>query len=442
MKRIILEQSSEEFYTSHSGLVLAGACINRYSDLGRHVGRVVKGSDHIAEIDILRSYLGLLCLGKSDYQAIAAMREDDYFKQALGIGRMPSVERLRQRLDEAGAELIPVINQSSRTMLKRLKAPITGYRSGFVPLDVDVFPQDNSNTKKEGVSRTYKNYDGYAPMAAYLGMEGWCLEVELRPGSQHSQKGFVDFIKRVISGAQELTKQPLLVRADSGNDAQETLVVLEDADKTHYIVKWNPRGNDVLAWRDRVFAEGVVKTPRAGKRVGTVVIEERTKINEKPYTFKRIVRVIERTIDRNGQFLLTPEVTLEGWWTDLAMEPEDVIELYRQHATSEQFHSEFKTDLDLERLPSGKFATNALIMALGGFAYNILRFIGQTGLIAPLGPVRHSAKRRRLRTVIQELMYLAARLIATGRQLKLRFSRHCPAFAAFSAVYSGLMTAN
>ena len=56
MKRMILEQSSEEFYTSHSGLVLAGACINRYSDLGRSVGRVAKGSDHIAEIDILRSY--------------------------------------------------------------------------------------------------------------------------------------------------------------------------------------------------------------------------------------------------------------------------------------------------------------------------------------------------------------------------------------------------
>jgi hypothetical protein len=307
---------------------------------------------------------------------------------------------------------------------------------------VDVFPQDNSNTKKEGVSRTYKNYDGYAPMAAYLGMEGWCLEVELRPGSQHSQKGFVDFIKRVISGAQELTKQALLVRADSGNDAQETLVVLEDADKTRYIVKWNPRGSDVLAWRDRVFAEGVVKAPRPGKRVGTMVVEERKEINDKPYTFKRIVRVTERTIDRNGQFLLTPEIVLEGWWTNLAMDPKDVIELYRQHATSEQFHSEFKTDLDLERLPSGKFATNALIMALGGFAYNILRFIGQTGLIAPLGPVRHSAKRRRLRTVIQELMYLAARLITTGRQLKLRFSRHCPAFAAFSAVYSGLIPAN
>jgi hypothetical protein len=442
MKRMILEQSSEEFYTSHSGLALAGACINRYSDLGRYVGRVAKGSDHIAEIDILRSYLGLLCLGKSDYQAIAAMREDDYFKQALGIGRIPSVERLRQRLDEAASDLVPVINRSSRTMLKRLKAPITGYRNGLVPLDVDVFPQDNSNTKKEGVSRTYKNYDGYAPMAAYLGMEGWCLEVELRPGSQHSQNGFVDFIKRVISGAKDLCKQSLLVRADSGNDAFETLAALEDAEKTHYIVKWNPRKSDIVTWRDQVFAERPVKTPREGKRVCTIIDEVRKAIKGTTYTFKRIVRVTERTIDKKGQFLLAPDITLEGWWTDLEMAEEDVIELYRQHATSEQFHSEFKTDLDLERLPSGKFATNALVMALGAFAYNILRFIGQTGLIAPFGPVRHSAKRRRLRTVIQELMYLAGRLIATGQRLKLRFSRHCPAFTAFSTVYLRLVPAS
>ena len=207
MKRLILEQSGEEFYTSHSGLALAGVCIDRYSDLGRHVGRVAKGSDHIAEIDILRSYLGLLCLGKCNYQAIAAMREDGYFKQARGIGRIPSAERLRQRLDEAGGDLVPVINRSSRTMVKRLNAPISGYRNGLVPLDVDVFPQDNSNTKKEDVSRTYKNYDGYAPMAAHLGMEGWCLEVELRPGNQHSQKGFVDFINRVLAGAKDLSKQ-------------------------------------------------------------------------------------------------------------------------------------------------------------------------------------------------------------------------------------------
>ena len=43
--------------------------------------------------------------------------------------------------------------------------------------------------------------------------------------------------------------------------------------------------------------------------------------------------------------------------------------------------------MDLERLPSGKFATNALILELGMIAYNILRMIGQ-GTIEDGHPVR------------------------------------------------------
>jgi len=33
--------------------------------------------------------------------------------------------------------------------------------NGFVPVDIDVSPFDNSKTKKEGASRTYKGMDGY-----------------------------------------------------------------------------------------------------------------------------------------------------------------------------------------------------------------------------------------------------------------------------------------
>ena len=67
---------------------------------------------------------------------------------------------------------------------------------------------------------------------------------------------------------------------------------------------------------------------------------------------------------------------------------------YHAHGECEQFHSEIKTDMDLERLPSGKFATNALILELGMVAYNILRMIGQgtsseTGGKAPLDSYRN-----------------------------------------------------
>ena len=136
--------------------------------------------------------------------------------------------------------------------------------------------------------------------------------------------------------------------------------------------------------------------------------------------------------------MLVPEVELEGWWTSLELAPEKVIALYADHGTSEQFHSEFKTDLDIERLPSGKFATNALVLGCSALAYNILRWIGQNGLISPLSPVRHPAKRRRIRTVMQELMYLAARIIRSGRRIKLAFGRLCPAVAVFDELYDRL----
>ena len=64
--------------------------------------------------------------------------------------------------------------------------------------------------------------------------------------------------------------------------------------------------------------------------------------------------------------------------------PDALIALYQRRGTSEQYHSEFKTDLDLERLPSGKFDTNALVLALAALAYNILRYIGQDTLIGAM----------------------------------------------------------
>jgi hypothetical protein len=97
-----------------------------------------------------------------------------------------------------------------------------------------------------------------------------------------------------------------------------------------------------------------------------------------------------------------------------------VIELYKHHGTHEQFHSEFKTDLDLERMPSGKFATNDVILHLAAFAYNCLRLLGQVGLTGEIAPIRHPAKRRRIKpvlsvaegSVLQEIMYRAAKFVA------------------------------
>ena len=66
--------------------------------------------------------------------------------------------------------------------------------------------------------------------------------------------------------------------------------------------------------------------------------------------------------------------------TNLPFPDRALIALYHAHGESEQFHSELKSDMNLERLPSGKFKTNALALELGMIAYNILRMIGQESL--------------------------------------------------------------
>ena len=72
---------------------------------------------------------------------------------------------------------------------------------------------------------------------------------------------------------------------------------------------------------------------------------------------------------------------------------------------------------------------------------NILRLIGQRGLLGDDGPVRHPAKRRRLKTVIQELIYRAGRLIAKGRRLILGLGANDRAAKAFARVNGELFAA-
>jgi hypothetical protein len=139
----------------------------------------------------------------------------------------------------------------------------------------------------------------YAPLAAYLGQEGWCLACELRPGSQHGQNEFMHFLERVVPRARELTHYRLLCRLDSGHDAAENRAWLA-REGVDFIIKWNPRRQDLEAWLKRAETEAEWSFPRAGKRVGifSEVVEER--FGGEPRRHRRVVRVSERTIDRHG----------------------------------------------------------------------------------------------------------------------------------------------
>ncbi len=444
MKRFIIEQSDEEFYTSHSGLALIGMALNRFTSLACALATMDAPSDLIAGADIIRSYCALLAQGKSDFIAIEQYRDDDFFREALGNKEVPSEGTMRQRMDEYAERILASVSWASIEFLERTKVPLTTIATGHIPLDIDGFVLDNSGSKKEKVERTYRQVDGYLSLPAYLGTEGWMVNQHLLPGSQHPQNGFIAFIRETLARVRQFCKQKLLIRADSAHDAIANLAELSRHRRVDFIIKWNPRKQDKHAWAAHAFAHGKITTPRVGKRVAVFSVKEKHSFTdadeiERTVTLRRVMRVTERSIDKKGQMLLEPDIELEGWWTSLTLADQEIIDLYKGHALCEQYHAEIKTDMDLERLPSGKFATNQLVMACGALVYNILRFIGQVALVKPSGIIRHEAKRRRVKTVIQELVYFAGRLITTGRRLKLRFSRHVTAHAeAFRQIYQRL----
>jgi hypothetical protein len=444
MKRFKIVRSNAEI-TGQSGLALVGQAIKHYTNLSQELDKQIPLRHGISHSDVIKSYIGLLCVGKNDFEAINTIDSEMFYMSALNIKELPSEATLRQRMDHQALACLPLVIKASWDFLERSKPQLKPLDTGHVPIDADVTPMDNSGSAKEGVSRTYKGYDGYAPMIIYLGQEGYCLDLQLREGKQHSQKGTAQLLARALTNAQKITAQPLLVRLDGGNDSIENVDVLLEHNEQNpekspveFIIKWNPRTEDPQQWLEYAQRKANWCIEREGKRVAVFSIYHKRVWKGYEYTIRRVMRVTERTIDKHGQLLLTPQIDIEGWWTSLINDEVQVIKLYADHGTSEQFHSEFKTDLDIERLPSGKFTTNELVLACSMLAFNLLRWIGQSGLMGSCSPKRSKVKRRRIKTVIQELMMVASRLVQTSRYIKLAFGNGCRAISSFEQLYQKL----
>lgn len=441
--RFIIEES-DEIITTHSGLTLAGLLLDK-TNLGKRLNTTKlpdMGTPDISNRDVAYSYLGLLCQGKSDFDHIEPFREDEFFSIALQVQNVPSSPTLRQRLNMAAdqCQWEKILLEESANLLHDLEVSLCPVQLGqkkdrsYVPLDLDVSPFDNSGTKKEGVSRTYKGHDGYSPIFAYLGQVGYAVHANLREGSTHVQNGTTEFLSESIQLAKRITKIPLLVRMDAGNDSVENLKVCQNEDtKADFIIKRNLRRESPEIWLMTAQQHGMCCEARPGKKVYRGSITASMKGLKEPV--RMVFEVIERTIDKDGQILLVPTIDVDVYFTSLTDPASVIIDLYHAHGTMEQFHSEIKTDLDLERLPSGKFATNNLVLHFAVLAYNLLRIVGQESLKREDTPLKNGVQRRRIRTVIQNLMTLASKMTKHARQRRLRFSKSNPWLPVFQRLY-------
>ena len=387
----IIYKLTDKRIPADTGLGLVGDILETagYQERFKNVGSENKRSKkHINTGEILITFIALLCKGNPDFDGVVEFQNDAAFYQtALHLQKgFPSSSTLRMRMDSIGKSQREQLLKFNAHLLKSSKIKPTPLKNGLIPVDMDVTPMDNSNTKKEGVSWTYKKFMGYAPMMAYIGKEGYMVNTELREG------------------------------------------------------KRNLRKEDRNEWAEKIrsWCKNITE-PREGKKVyiGTTYkdIFYTTESGEQKSITNRIVyEMIERSCDASGQYFLEPEIELNMFWTNLGESDSEIIELYHAHGGCEQFHSEIKTDMGVERLPSGKFDTNELVLELTMIAYNILRMLGQEIVRQGNAPSKRVVKRRRIRTVIQNVIHFAGQVTKHARQLILSLSRS----NVWSEAYLGL----
>ena len=418
---------SEERLVTPGGLALVGQVLGNsdFIHKANHMRTPKRSQPQIKTGDILLTMIALLCQGKSDFDNVNEFHSDkEFYKAALGIeSDIPCESSLRNRLDGIGTSMNKQILDGNISMFLECGFKPSELKCGCVPVDIDVSPFDNSGSHKKGVSRTYKNFDGYAPIFAYIGTQGYLCNSELREGSQHCQFGTPQFLKETIEAAKQMTDKPLLFRMDSGNDALENMLLLHwNDEQLKFLIKHNFRREDRYALAEELkSACKNIKHPRDGKTIyiGSTWRNFETE-NDGKFAIRMVYEITERTMTSDGQIFLTPQTEINMYWTSLGVSDEEVIDLYHDHAVCEQYHSEIKTDMGIERLPSGKFETNALILKLTIIAYNILRIIGTEAMKKNDMPIRHSTiKRRRLRTVIDNLIFIAGHITMHARQIKL-----------------------
>jgi len=418
MGKLALEITGEPII-GNAGLAAMGELM-RISDIDSVCAKRELPNCQIADKDILRCLGGLIGIGKVGFDHVRQFKDSEFFATALGVGRMPSEATLRQRfeamsLDRSVHDAMPLCSVSMLRKLNFKPRIVTVPHFVGVRIDTDSSIFDNSDTKKEGVAKGYTGIPGYAPVCSFL-EGGLVVGAKLCPGNHHPlHEGALDFHDGVRKRVRKLTKARLLWVDDAAFDDAGLMTARRNAGDS-FITRHNLRREKPEVLINLAMKEGQAHSPRPGKTLYT----GSTRLDREGIGAVRLVYEVTERTSKNGQTLLLPEYKVFSVWTDIEMVSDaDILRLYRDRGTCEQYFAELKSELDLERLPSGKFSVNELFFQLGVLVNNMLRVLGESLIESGVIGLK-KATRRRLRTIMQGMMYLCGRLVRHARRIVLK----------------------
>ena len=441
----------------YGGLEIVRKIIKKLEELENYKFKEEEGRKCIAASIILKALIACLSVGKQRFVDIEKMQDEELFLDI--VEKKFSQETYRQRLEEIAkyegiSEFIDSLISKVLSFAKTKNKQIEIFSKTYITFDIDVSSLLNPKVKKEGVAPTYHGgVEGFSPVFGYMG--DVMVGAELKPGNNHSMNGIKEFTDRCLSNGQPLYQSPsqICARLDSGYDSGDYMDYL-NSKGVNFIIKVNQRSVDYSKKIDFMM-KNCKAVEHKDKDGYTYCIEyfcvdkELTPNTASSNNIYAVCRVMKLFKDSDGNKYSEKDFDINKYstkghapivysmlWSNIDFTEYDdqkynervgekLYDVYKAHATSEQYHAELKSEMNLDRLPSKKFSVNALILNIGTIAFNILRFINENALDVDDSFQHHKNKtisRIRQRTVINELIRIPYKLVKHAGVIQIKLT--------------------
>ena len=329
----------------------------------------------------------------------------------------------------------------SRELLGRAWAAVAeaGDEPGDRPLTIDLDSTvcETYGLKKEGARHHgYTGRRGYHPLPAVAADTGEVLMARLREGRAHTGRGAAGFLRETVGRVRDAgAKGPLTMRADSGFYSHDLVAVCRKMDVRFSITAR-------LQSRLRALIEAIPDadwTPIPWTDGPAEVAETTyTPFRDKPDA--QPVRLVVRRVKPHtgSQLALIAQYGYHAFITDREGETLALEADHRRHAVVENAIRDLKYGVGLNHLPSGKFAANAVWLAVQVMAHNPVRWFERLCMDAHEGSADVDDLRRTCatnggvkpmattKTIRRRFFSLAGRLTHQARRSTLHLPRGRP----------------
>jgi hypothetical protein len=310
--------------------------------------------------------------------------------------------------------------------LQRAWAAGAGPGDQPLTLDLDSTVCETYGLQKQGGSRfTYTHVRGYHPLVASRAGRGpgaaEVLHARLRGGPANSGRGAAHFLgETVIRVRRAGARGPLVMRADSGFCTQKVVATCRRYG-ARFSITVRLTGN---LWKVIGEIPEPAWSPIPYWLEGAAEVAE---VDYVPFAARRRgqpaaipVRLIVRRVQPTPGSQLHLQGVLYTYHAFITDRDGPTLELeadHRRHAVVENTIRELKEGVGLNHLPSGRFGANAAWLAFSVLAHNLARWVAGLGV----GDPRLTTARLR-----RQLFVVPARLVRSGRRIRLRFPQQWP----------------